>query len=405
MIFAYRFLITMAFLGPNIHRITRRGIFQSNRWNGVVAFQSMAPKRSSSTRTQIYASNYHQYQPLFTAFPKYHLSTATVSSSFTQLFMSSDDENDNDDTTIPARTSFNIPILKKETVRLQLRTHKKIGKLSTRIRGAEEQYDKLRVAIDASESSSASEEEEDKLLQQLEQAPDVQTFKNDLKDLQDRLQKLNWLEEQFNKAPLKSKKQIPIDELESLYTDGAQVVQYIIELDISDDEDQKKKNILQNANNRRAKQQKDALNKEQDKQVQGGRLPYRRYYSESQTEIRVGKQATDNDVLSLSPEHRSGSHWWYHASGCPGSHVVLCTDDQSPDEQDILDAASLAALKSKCIGQSVIKVSMTRARNVSKPRGAKPGLVQLNGDVKTITVRKSEVEQRCKRLEETVVVN
>lgn len=48
---------------------------------------------------------------------------------------------------------------------------------------------------------------------------------------------------------------------------------------------------------------------------------------------------------------------------------------------------------------------MTRARNVSKPPGAKAGLVQLNGDVKTITVRKGEVEKRCKRLEETVVVN
>ena len=400
--FAYRFLITMAFLGPNIHRITRRGVLQSNRWNGVVAFQSMAPKHSSSTRTQNYASNHHHHQPLVTTFPKYHLSTtATIPSSFTQLFMSSDD----DDTTIPTRTSFNIPIIKKETVRLQLRTHKKIGKVSTRIRSAEEQYDKLRAAIDASESSSVSEEEEDKLLQQLEQAPDIQTFKDDLKDLQDRLQKLNWLEEQFNKAPLKSKKQLSVDELEELFTEGAQVVQYIIELDISDDESRKLKNIEQNAKNRRAKKQKDAMNKEQSKQVQGGRLPYRRYYSESQTEIRVGKQATDNDVLSLSPEHRSGSHWWYHASGCPGSHVVLCTDAQSPDEQDVLDAASLAALKSKCIGQSVIKVSMTRARNVSKPRGAKPGLVQLNGDVKTITVRKSEVEQRCKRLEETVVVN
>ena len=123
------------------------------------------------------------------------------------------------------------------------------------------------------------------------------------------------------------------------------------------------------------------------------------------TQTKVGKQATDNDVLSLSPEHRSGSHWWYHASGCSGSHVILVNDSSTPNEEDILDAASLAALKSKCIGQSVIKVSMTRARNVSKPSGAKPGLVQLSGDVRTITLRKSEVERRCKRLEETVVVN
>ena len=115
--FAYRFLITMAFLGPNIYQITRRGIFQSIRWNGVVAFQSMAPKCSSSTRTQNYASNHHQYQPLALALHKHHLSIAAASSSFTQLFMSSDDENDNAET-IPTRTSFNIPILKKETVRL-----------------------------------------------------------------------------------------------------------------------------------------------------------------------------------------------------------------------------------------------------------------------------------------------
>jgi predicted ribosome quality control (RQC) complex YloA/Tae2 family protein len=123
------------------------------------------------------------------------------------------------------------------------------------------------------------------------------------------------------------------------------------------------------------------------------------------TKTKVGKQATDNDMLSLSPEHRSGSHWWYHASGCSGSHVILVTDSASPADEDILDAAALAALKSKCIGQSVIKVSMTRARNVSKPPGAKPGLVQLTGDIRTITIRKSEAEKRCKRLEETVVVN
>jgi hypothetical protein len=48
---------------------------------------------------------------------------------------------------------------------------------------------------------------------------------------------------------------------------------------------------------------------------------------------------------------------------------------------------------------------MTQVRNVSKPPGAKPGLVQLNGDVKTITLRKDEVERRCEQLEMTVLVN
>ncbi len=127
--------------------------------------------------------------------------------------------------------------------------------------------------------------------------------------------------------------------------------------------------------------------------------------SSSSSSWQVGKQATDNDVLSLSPQHRSPSHWWYHASGCAGSHVILCTEASSPSDKDVRDAASLAALKSKCVNQSVIKVSMTRARNVSKPPGAKAGLVMLNGDVRTIVLRKDEVERRCERLEKTVLVN
>ncbi|KAL7444480.1 hypothetical protein ACHAXH_008928 [Discostella pseudostelligera] len=321
-----------------------------------------------------------------------------------QIFMTADDDIFAENRTTP--TTVNIPLLKKEIIRLTLRTHKKIDKASTRIRGAEEQYNKLRLAIDANSSDDGVDE---KLMQQLEQAPNVEQYKQELKELQDRLQKLNWLEVQFNIPPLKSKKELSYDELEKLVpNEGGQIIQYILDLEISDDyESQKQKKIEMDANYRRAKKEKSMQLKEQNSQQpkQGGRLPYRRYYSEQHTEIRVGKQATDNDMLSLSPEHRSGSHWWYHASGCSGSHVVLCTDASSPAEEDILDAASLAALKSKCIGQSVIKVSMTRARNVSKPPGAKPGLVQLNGDIRTITIRKSEVEKRCLRLEQTVVVN
>ena len=42
---------------------------------------------------------------------------------------------------------------------------------------------------------------------------------------------------------------------------------------------------------------------------------------------------------------------------------------------------------------------------MSKPPGAKAGLVQLNGDVRTVSLRKDEVERRCERLETTVLVN
>ena len=42
---------------------------------------------------------------------------------------------------------------------------------------------------------------------------------------------------------------------------------------------------------------------------------------------------------------------------------------------------------------------------MSKPPGPKVGLVMLNGDVRTIVLRKDEIERRCERLEKTVLVN
>lgn len=93
-----------------------------------------------------------------------------------------------------------------------------------------------------------------------------------------------------------------------------------------------------------------------------------------------------------------------HASGCPGSHVVIRSDDQNLDEEVVKDAAALAARQSKCSG-NVIKVSMTRCRDVKKPMGAKAGLVQLTGSVRTVTVNMKEAEQRLKRLDDTVVIN
>jgi hypothetical protein len=182
-----------------------------------------------------------------------------------------------------SRNSFDVPLLKKETMRLILRTHKKIEKASTRIRGAEEQYDKLRAAMDASHS----EEVDDKILQQLEQAPNVEQYIDEMSNLQQRLQKLNWLEERFNNPPLKGKKQLAIDELEKLFPEGARVVQYVLELDINDDERLNLKKIEVDVNNKRAKAEKAVTMKEQGQQQHGGRLPYRRYYSEQRTEIRV----------------------------------------------------------------------------------------------------------------------
>ena len=65
---------------------------------------------------------------------------------------------------------------------------------------------------------------------------------------------------------------------------------------------------------------------------------------------------------------------------------------------DIYDAACLAAHFSKARGRKVIKVDYTERRNVSRPRKAPLGLVELSS-FKTIKVKKDV--QRLKRLLES----
>ena len=58
----------------------------------------------------------------------------------------------------------------------------------------------------------------------------------------------------------------------------------------------------------------------------------------------------------------------------------------SPTSKTAKDAALLAAVNSKANQSGKVAVSLTRCRNVTKPRGAKPGLVNLQGDVTTVYV-------------------
>jgi predicted ribosome quality control (RQC) complex YloA/Tae2 family protein len=93
-----------------------------------------------------------------------------------------------------------------------------------------------------------------------------------------------------------------------------------------------------------------------------------------------------------------------YSAGCPGSHVIIRCTDQNVDDEVVEDAAALAARQSKCTGK-LIKVSMTRARDIKKPPGAKAGLVQLTGSVRTLSVNMKEAEARLDRLDKTVLIN
>lgn len=92
--------------------------------------------------------------------------------------------------------------------------------------------------------------------------------------------------------------------------------------------------------------------------------------------VMAGKTDADNDCLSLKVA--APTDWWFHVRGMPGSHVVLKVDNhQLPDKQILNQAAAIAAYHSKARAGGIIAVSGTLARHVSKPRGAKPGTVQI----------------------------
>ena len=102
----------------------------------------------------------------------------------------------------------------------------------------------------------------------------------------------------------------------------------------------------------------------------------RRYRLPDGWEVLVGRTDADNDALSLKVA--GPNDWWFHVRGLPGSHVVLrCPSGREADRAALKQAASLAAWFSKARDAGVVGVSCTRARYVTKPRGATPGTVQI----------------------------
>jgi predicted ribosome quality control (RQC) complex YloA/Tae2 family protein len=96
--------------------------------------------------------------------------------------------------------------------------------------------------------------------------------------------------------------------------------------------------------------------------------------------VLVGRTDADNDRLSLKVA--GPNDWWFHVRGMPGSHVVLqCPAGEEPDRETLKRAAAIAAYHSKAREGGVVPVSCTRARYVTKPRGAEIGTVQIRKEV------------------------
>jgi len=92
--------------------------------------------------------------------------------------------------------------------------------------------------------------------------------------------------------------------------------------------------------------------------------------------VLAGRTEADNDRLSIKLARPND--WWFHVRGMSGSHVLLRSrEDLEPDKETLKRAAAVAAYHSKARQGGVVAVSCTRARFVTKTRGAKAGTVHI----------------------------
>ena len=94
-------------------------------------------------------------------------------------------------------------------------------------------------------------------------------------------------------------------------------------------------------------------------------------------EVLVGRGDEDNDYLTF--EVGEPRDLWMHvAGGTPGSHVVVRNPENVEVPREVVEAAAAAAAwYSKARGAARVEVHVCRVSDVSKPRGAPTGLVEL----------------------------
>jgi predicted ribosome quality control (RQC) complex YloA/Tae2 family protein len=95
-------------------------------------------------------------------------------------------------------------------------------------------------------------------------------------------------------------------------------------------------------------------------------------------EVLVGRGDAENDALTfdIAEPH---DLWLHVAGGTPGSHVVVRNPDRIEIPRAVVEgAAAAAAWFSKARNAARVEVHVCRVADVSKPRGAPTGLVELS---------------------------
>ena len=114
-----------------------------------------------------------------------------------------------------------------------------------------------------------------------------------------------------------------------------------------------------------------------------------RFRSKEGWDVLIGRSSEANDHLTLHMARPED--YWFHAHGCPGSHVVLRRGKgaNEPSKTTLLEVASWTAFHSKARTAGKVPVIYTQKKYVRKPRGAKPGTVYVERE-QMLMVRPTE---------------
>ncbi len=89
--------------------------------------------------------------------------------------------------------------------------------------------------------------------------------------------------------------------------------------------------------------------------------------------ILVGRNNRQNDHITFKTAARRDT--WFHAREIPGSHVLLKEAPSPPPDEDIEEAAFLAAYFSRGRESGAVDIDYTEVRHVRRRPGSKPGSV------------------------------
>ena len=123
---------------------------------------------------------------------------------------------------------------------------------------------------------------------------------------------------------------------------------------------------------RRELQETNYLKKSSGKKEQKRAFAPRTFKTSGGLEVLVGRSNVQNDQLTKKADKRD---YWFHTQHIHGSHVILRCAGLIPSDDDLREAAMLAAYFSQAKESSGVPVDYCPVKFVKKPAGARPGMV------------------------------